>query len=149
MIEWQRLYGNKIVKLHVDKMRSSRWISAWLLKKYSFNISHQSIWGFLKESQLSRKHSESMKTRAITGTMDYDKVRKKIDYKNRKMDYPSQWERRRKGISLLRFKKIIVNLPSAQYGACIAYAKQNKLTKSDAYKKLNPDSAKDVTYILR
>lgn len=147
--DWQRVYGEEIVKLHVKNMWSTRVISSWLLKKHKYLISHQSVYYYLKGLGLLRSHHDSMKARAIIGTMDYKAVAKKIDYKNRKMDYQKQWERRKRGISLFKHKRKILNLPKNQLSCYLLYAKKNKLTKSDTYKKLHPHADQLASYILR
>ena len=90
-----------------------------------------------------------MKVRSITGRVDHQQIAKKIPYKTRNMDYKEQWARRRLGVTMLKQRNIIVNLTPQSYQYYRLYAKRNRITISDGYKKLHPRRNQNVDYILR
>lgn len=149
LFDWRRRHGNQIINYYQKRLRSTRWLSGWLAKKYSVIIGHGAIYDFLKKEGLIRPHAVSMKARVISGTIDYGAIRNKTDYKRRKMNYQQQWIRRKQGISVLRVRKKIINLSGLDYDSLRSYSKQNKMTLGDAYLALNPTADPTLSYSFR
>jgi hypothetical protein len=129
-------------------MMSCQEICEEVRTKFCVSVTRQAIWGFLKNRRGTRSQAESMKIRAITGRMDYEKVKRKIDYRKRRIDYSKLREARLKKTPGKRTKLVTLNKEDAQ--AIRQFAKENKLTIGDALKfKHFPNGTEYTKFALR
>lgn len=129
---------DEIKKLYIDENKSCPEIRDIIEKEYGCSCARQTISQYVKKSFGTRSQAQGMKTRAITGRMNYKKVSEKIDYVNRKIDYKEIWLKRSPDYNgpLKNPKTKQVSLPQPYVERIRQYAKQNKKTISDTLKEI-------------
>lgn len=122
-----------IKNLYVNKLMSDQQIQEVLKNQYLISVSRQAVSNLIKKYIGRRKRQQSNKVRAITGRMDYKKIRDKIDYQNRKIDYQDIGMKRSPGYygPLKNPKTKQVSLPQPYVDRIREYAKNHGETISD------------------
>ncbi len=140
----------EIENWYINERMSAKEIAEQIENKYKKPISRQTVHFFIKKNFSTRRHSESMRNRVVTGRMNYKDL--KIDYDKREIDYAEIWHKRSPDFTgqLKNPKTRQVSLPQPYVDKIKTYAKQRKLTIKETILEIFPSLAgKYERYILR
>ncbi len=137
---------------YLTEKRSAPEITELIFKEYGERFSRQAVHGYIKQRFGTRTHKESMKLRVVAGRVDHNKIRDKIDYQNRKIDYQEIAFKRSAGYTgpLKNPRTKQISLPQPYIDRIRECAKARKKTISDTLKEIfKPLGWEYKKYILR